>query len=164
MKNDPNWEKKLEDEWGRALVHESGHALMAVLQGIVCHGIYFLKDGKKACALINPLPQPSEYSRKHYLFLAAGSAAEQITLGDQDYVASKSDRLLYGNHTAPSFEESVREACAILLGNARHLMRLVSTMKENIRQADYNFSHLPERDVYIDGVLKKPAVLLSDKE
>ena len=34
-------EELLEEKWGRVLVHESGHALMAVLKGIHCHGIYY---------------------------------------------------------------------------------------------------------------------------
>jgi hypothetical protein len=60
----------LERNWGRALVHESGHAIMAVLEGIECRGICYNKTLNKFCA-VTMLPPDSQYNKKHYLFLTA---------------------------------------------------------------------------------------------
>ena len=38
-------------KWDRIFLHEAGHALMAVLQGIVCYGIAFRNDKDTACTL-----------------------------------------------------------------------------------------------------------------
>lgn len=62
-------------DWERAFAHESGHALMAVLQGIPCHGICFERDSGKFRTL-TPLPSPGELSKKDYLVFAASTAAE----------------------------------------------------------------------------------------
>jgi hypothetical protein len=162
MKSEPNWEVKMEHEWGRAFVHESGHALMAVLQGIPCYGIYYEENSGKFCALIEPLPPPADLSKKHYLFLAASGAAEQITYGNQDDDGGKSDRGDFENPGAPSFQETVNEAQVILRGKVRQLKRLVSKLKAKVRQADYDVGRLPE--VGMDGSDKKYAVLLSKEE
>jgi hypothetical protein len=162
MKSNPNWEEKMEEEYGRAFVHESGHALMAVLQEIPCHGICYEKDSSKFCALIDPLPPPPDLSKKHYLFLVASSAAEQITYGDQDDDGGKSDKAAFGNPGAPPLKETINEAHAILLGKARQLKRLVSKLKAKVRNANYDLGSLPE--VGMDGSNKKYAVLLSRTE
>src|SRR5712671_6633242 len=134
MKRGPTLEVRMEEEWGRAFVHESGHALMAVLQGIPCYGIYYEKDSRKFCALIEPLPPPAHFSKKHYLFLAASSAAEQIKYGDQDDDGAKSDRADFESLGAPTFQETLDEARVVLLGKARQLKRLVSKLKAKVRQ------------------------------
>jgi hypothetical protein len=53
MRLDLDQDETMEAEWERAFAHESGHALMAVLQGIPCHGICFEKDSGKFCTLTN---------------------------------------------------------------------------------------------------------------
>jgi hypothetical protein len=62
--------KKMEEEWERPLVHESGHALIAVLEGIPCYGICFEKgEGiARLCALIAP-PPPAKGPRATTWFL-----------------------------------------------------------------------------------------------
>jgi hypothetical protein len=162
MGTKPNWEEKMEKEWGRAFVHESGHALMAVLQGIPCHGIYYELDSNKFCALIEPLPPPSEFVKRHYLFLAASSAAEEIIYGSPDEDGAKSDKTDFQNPGAPSFDETRSEARGILLGNVRKLRRLVSKLKAKARAADYDLVRLPQ--VGMDGSDKKYAVLISREE
>jgi hypothetical protein len=148
-------------EWRRVFVHESGHALMAILQGITCYGIFFLKDAKKACTLTPPLPPRSEYSKAHYLFLAAGSAAESIRFGSIDHAASLADRRAFGKPLTTSFERSRDEGALILSGQAERLMRLVLKVTENYEQAHCDTNRLEECEVEIDGVIKKVGVLLS---
>lgn len=156
-----DWEKVMEENWGRAFVHESGHALMAVLQNIPCHGIYFQKNTNKFCALTN-LPPESEYSKEHYLFLTASGAAERIIYGNEDEDGAKADRSAFKNPGAPSLEETIDEAEAILQKNKRQLKRLVSMVKAKCRQADLNLNTLPEMNM--EGTDKKFAVLLSKDE
>jgi hypothetical protein len=156
-----NWEVEMEEKWGRAFVHESGHALMAVLQGIACFGVFYDLSTKKFCALISPLPVPSDFSKNHYLFLSAGSAAEKIIYGNPDDEAAKSDRLDFANPGAPQFDETVSEAHAILVEKKRQLKRLVSQLKARMRLADFDVGQLPE--VGMDGSDKKFATLLTQQ-
>ena len=102
-------EELLELNWGRALVHEGGHALMALREGIHCHGIFYDKTAKKFCA-ITDLPPESEYSKKHYLFLTGSSAAEFVVYGDEDEAGARSDRLAFQNVGAPALKDTVDEA------------------------------------------------------
>jgi len=151
-------------DWNRAFVHESGHTIMAILQGIPCYGIFFLSDSKKACTLIPPLPKQSEYSEAHCLFLAAGSAAELVRFGSIDHAGSISDRKLFGESLRTSFERSCDKAAVILASNAERLNRLVSKVTQNYEQADCDFNRLAECEMKIDVIVKKVGVLLSDVE
>ena len=139
-----NWNKVLEEQWGHPLTHESGHALAAILQGIPCYGIYWKKGvgTGKFCALS---PDPTEYDRKYFVFLAAGSAAELLTYGSYDEDAARSDRVPFERSDAPSYEEAVKEAQELLSQNKRTLKRLVSMLKATCLRADLNISSLPER-------------------
>jgi hypothetical protein len=156
-----DWEKKMEETWGRAFAHESGHALMAVLTDIPCNGICYSKTDKKFCTQVM-LPSSTEYSKSHYLFLVAGSAAELIIYGDQDEGAARSDRVAFSEACAPPLDETVNEARAILQSKSRQLKRLRSMLKAKVRQADYNVSLLPE--IGMDGSDAKFAVLLTEAE
>jgi hypothetical protein len=156
-----NWENVMEREWGRAFVHESGHALMAVLQEISCHGIYYEKGINKFCTLTN-LPPASELSEKHYLFLTASGAAELIIYGDRDQSGADADKTLFSSPGAPSFEETLNQAHTILLTKKRQLKQLISNLKAKCRQVDYDLMALPEMGM--DGTDRKFAVLLSKEE
>ena len=156
-----DWNKVLEETWGRALVHESGHALMAVLLGIPCHGIHYDKTANKFCA-ITDLPPESEYSNKHYSFLTASSAAELIIYGNQDEDGAKSDRMSFQNAGAPSLQDTLNEAHAVLLVNRRKLKRLVSKLKAKCRKVDLNLAALPETGMVNSD--HKFGVLLSQQE
>ncbi len=111
----------MEAEWERAFAHESGHALMAVLQGIPCHGICFEKDSGKFCTL-TPLPSCGELSKKDYLFFAASTAAELLLCRFADpevastswtQLGAASDGNYFQALGAPSREETVGEALTL---------------------------------------------------
>lgn len=150
----------LEANWGRPLAHESGHALAAVLQEIPCYGIYWNKSVKKFCTLS---PLVSEYSRKDFLFLGAGSAAELLTYGSPyDEDAAKTDKIPFQRSGAPSFDEAVSEAQTLLLKNNRKLKRLVSMLKAKCLAANLNMANLPEHGM--DGTTEKFGELMSEAE
>jgi hypothetical protein len=169
----------MEAEWERAFAHESGHALMAVLQGIPCHGICFEKDSGTFCTL-TPLPSPGELSKKDYLFFAASTAAElllcrfavpdaldaiehtEAASTSWTQLGAASDSNYFQAPGAPSREETVGEALTILLSRTKQLQRLASLLKNKVRESDYDLSRLPVMGR--EGSGKKFAVLLSKKE
>ena len=135
----------MEEEWGRAFVHESGHALMATLQEIPCHGVFYQRSekGGRFCTLIPPKP-PTEWTKNDYLFLAAGAAAENLIYKNHDEEAAGADRKDFDLPDSPVFDEAVDDASNVLFARRRHLKRLVSMLKAKIRQVDYNLDRLPE--------------------
>ncbi len=158
-----NWERKMEEEWGPAFVHESGHALMAKIQGISCHGIYYEKgdSGGKFCALAPP-KGASERTAGDYLFLAAGSAAEILIYGKYDEGAAKADKIDFGSPGSPTFEQALQEALPIMRAKRRHLKRLVSRLRARVRGTDYDLGRLPEMGM--DGSDRRYLMLLSEEE
>jgi hypothetical protein len=142
-------------------VHESGHAIMAVLKGILCRGIFHNKTVNKFCA-ITDLPPESAYSKQHYLFLTASSAAELVTYGDQNEDGAKSDRLAFNNASAPSLQATLTEAHTELAEHKRKLKQLVSKLKAKCLQVDLNLAKLPETGM--EGSDHKFAVLLTKEE
>ena len=134
----------LETNWGRALVHESGHALIAVLQAIPCHGIFWNKTINKFCVLADVPADFNEYSQSHFLFSTAGSAAETVIYGDKDEDAAKSDKLPFETANAPAFERVLDEAHDIVSTNRRKLRRLVSLLKAKCKQVNLNLGLLNE--------------------
>jgi hypothetical protein len=151
--------KEMEDEWGRAFVHESGHALMAVIQGIPCWGICLEVGGGggKFCTLIPPQVL-SERASAYYLYLAAGAAAEELIYKDHD-AGSDADKRDFMTANAPNFGDTIEEGKTLLLSRMRHLRRLVSMLKTRTRQADFDLSRVPE--TRMDGTDKTYRVLLS---
>jgi hypothetical protein len=154
-------EEKLEAQWGRALVHESGHALMAVQQKVPCDGVYYNKTYRKLCNVAY-LPPVSGYSTEHFLFHSAGSAAELLIYDDCDDEAAKSDKLPFENDGAPDFQKIVNKSRAILSTQRELLDSLISQLKSKCLQIGLDFEALPETQIEnIDGIL---GVLLSKQE
>jgi hypothetical protein len=154
-------EEKLENQWGRALVHECGHALMAIRQKIPCDGIYYMKTYRKLCNVAY-LPPVSGYSTEHFLFHTAGSAAELLTYGDYDDEAAKSDKLPFKSAGAPDFQETVNKSRVILLTQSVLLEGVISRLKSKCLQVGLNFEALPETS--IPNIEGKLGVLLSKQE
>jgi hypothetical protein len=152
----------MEREWGPVFVHESGHALMAVLCEIECHGIYFERDAEKPrfCALTTPTA-PANRTNKDYLVSAAGVAAEKLIYHNESEGAD-ADRLDFAQASAPSFDATVDEAYEILSANKRKLKRLVSMLKSKAREVDLDLGRLPE--LGMDGTQKRYLVLLGKEE
>ena len=154
-------EEKLEVNWGRALVHECGHAVMSAEQGIRNDGIYYMKSYRKVCNIVY-LPPISGYSTEHFLYNSAGSAAEILTYENYDDDAAKSDKLPFSRAGAPDYQEMVNKSCAILQTQRTQLESLILILKSKCLQIGLNFDMLPETSIpNIDGKL---GVLLSKQE
>lgn len=153
----------MEKEWERAFVHESGHALMATLQEIPCHGVYYQRseNGGKFCTLIPPKPS-DDRTTKDYLFSAAGSAAEKLIYGNHDEQAAGADQSDFDSPDSPSFDEAVEDASQILFTRRRHLKRLISMLKAKVRQVGFDLGRLP--DMGMDGSDQRYLMLLSKDE
>jgi hypothetical protein len=157
------WEIASSSNWKRIFLHESGHALMAVLQAIPCYGIFYRGDKDTACALTPPLPAHSLYSKGHYLFLAAGSGAEATKYTGMSFFGSRADRKLFGG-TPAQFSQSVEEAYNIFLGKLDLLTAVASKVQANFDQAGSDFKRLPQCEKSIENVQMKVGVLLSEAE
>ncbi len=143
-----DWEQRDgEEEWGRAFVHgrAATHLSMATLQEIPCHGVYYQRSekGGKFCTLIPPKPA-DERTKKDYLFLAAGAAAENLIYEDHDEAAAGADRKDFDLPDSPVFDEAVEDATRILRSRKRHLKRLISMLKAKVRHVDFDLNCLPE--------------------
>lgn len=158
-----DWEQRMEEEWGRAFVHESGHALMATLQELPCHGIYYQKSEKagKFCTLV-PTKPADERTNKDYLFLAAGAAAENLIYNSHDEEAAGADKRDFDLPEAPEFDDAFKDASGILLAKKRHIKRLVSMLKAKVRRVDFDLGRLPE--IGMDGSQQRYSVMLSTEE
>jgi hypothetical protein len=152
----------LERNWGRGLVHESGHALMAVLENIDCRGICYNKTSNKFCA-ITMLPARPAYEKKHYMFLAASSASENIIYGNYDEDGARADKLAFEDAAAPLFQDTLDEAQAKVLCSKRQLELLVSKLKAKCLQANLNVEAFPE-EIGMDGSTDKFGVLMTKQE
>lgn len=158
------WRTPAEKDWCHALIHESGHAVMAALQGIRCYGIFLKQIGMRAAALIEPLPVHSGLSDGHYLFLAAGSAAERNTFGEADFDGSSDDRRLFGSPQAATFDGKVTEAEAILQTEKALIENLASRVDAIIKRADGDFGSLRVQRTNFGGVIEDFWILLNEQE
>jgi hypothetical protein len=134
----------LERHWGRAIVHESGHALIAVLKKIPCHGIFWDKTANKFCVLADVPDDFNEYSNEHYIFSVGGGAAEIVVYNDCDEGAARADRLPFESAGAPSVTMISNEAFDTLSANERELKKLVSLVKAECKGVDLNLAALNE--------------------
>ena len=110
------------EQLNHALTHESGHAVMAVLQTIPCRGIFFERgiSGGRFCT-IYALP-PGDPSHSDYRVAAAGFAAETLLLPNPDVEGSKHDRVMFDRAGAPTFDATLSEAKQLLEANRNQLL------------------------------------------
>ena len=152
----------MEQDWEPALAHESGHALMAILHGIPCHGICFERDidAGQFCALLGS--SPVEKSHADYLVSAAGVAAELLIYPNRISDGAEADRADFDSTQTPLFEETVSRAKTILTREKSKLDRLIGALNEKLSSVDFDLSRLPETGM--DGSSKRYLILLSEGE
>ena len=117
-----NCEEQMEAKWGPALAHESGHALMALLRGIACHGIYFERGLGKFCAVTGNTS--GNHSKDDYLVSVAGAAAELLVYPDRISEGTGTDDADFVSLDAPPRVEIENEARLILSRERRNLESL----------------------------------------
>jgi hypothetical protein len=152
------------DDWFRAFVHEGGHVIMADIYTIRCHGIFLKRPKIKACNLVDPLPPALDLSNELRLYLAAGSAAEQITFGKAELAGSQEDQKSFGNPPNITFEEKVKEAETIILRKKVLIETLASRLEKLVKDANGNFSNFREQKAGMNGVIDVYWVLLNETE
>ncbi len=135
----PHGETQSEKDWWQAFIHESGHAIMGTLQHVRCFGVFIQKEKVKVCVLTASLPKPSTLTDQMRLYLAAGSAAERVILGNENIEASRGDREIFGNPVDTTFEEKVAEGEILLLKEKPTLERLAWHLFDLVKRADGNF-------------------------
>ena len=158
-----HWKTKTEEDWSHALIHESGHAVMAAMQAIRCYGVFLQQAKIKACTLVDPLPASLDLSNEQRLYLAAGSAAEEIFFQIPNTAASQKDRELFGNPQGITFDQMVKSAKPILLAKKLPLEKLASQLYAMVEKANGDFSNFRVQTVDSDGIVEDYWVLL-DKE
>ena len=155
-----NWEEQMEAEWGPALAHESGHALMALLRGIPCYGIYFERGQGRFCAITGN--SSGNHSKDDYLVSVAGAAAELLVYPDRISEGTGADDADFDSLDAPPREEMESEARLILSREKGNLESLISALKAKIKSVDFDLGRLPE--VGMDGSDRRYLALLNEKE
>jgi hypothetical protein len=148
----------------QAFFHESGHVLMHIVQEIPFHGIYFEKhegDGR-LCTPAPPKP-PEERSKRDYLVLAAGVAAEKVIYGmNHESQGAGADRQEFESPNAPAFGKTVAEAYEILSSRELTLRRLVSELEAKAKAVGFNLFDLSDRGM--DGSDRRYGELLNREE
>lgn len=127
----------------RVAVHESGHAVMAVKQGIPCHGLFFAyepsesQDGRVGRFCV-PCGNYPPWGKNDYLQFAAGAAAERFLFGDYNSGASEDDRQDFSTPGAPDWEATVDEAKGILEGSSESIVRMSAAVISKCQRVPMN--------------------------
>jgi hypothetical protein len=134
--------------WGfdRQFIHETGHALMCLLLRLPCDGVAYDKTDPRFCTLVE-LPPPEKYTEDHYLFFAAGVAAERIVPctddAEQCEEGADADRALFPNDQ--SFEQAVSKATAVLAEHRTKIEVVRSVLTKKAKGLKCKLDCLPER-------------------
>ena len=110
-----------QEELRRVAIHECGHAVMAVIQGIPCRGVFFAYEPTEAVAICAgrfcvPVGNNPPWKKGDYLQSAAGTGAEDLFFGGYNRSASEDDQQMFSVAGAPEWEATVEEAKTILAG------------------------------------------------
>jgi hypothetical protein len=151
----------MDEDIVRALIHESGHAVTAALQEVYCHGIYYLKDRKRFCAIADI---PQEPLKNHYLVYAGGAAAERIFYGKEEDGPSRADMAFFERVGAPVFEDTVKELQPILLGKKGEIEILKVKLISTVSRGGPALCFLPDTYKSVNGISERCALLLSNNE
>jgi hypothetical protein len=95
----------------RGFVHESGHAIIGVLQNdLILKGIGFCEAEGKYVTIVDSMSD----SQGFYLCKAGGMASENIFYGKYDPVSAAHDIAIFNNPGAPPLDRTVEKATQIL--------------------------------------------------
>lgn len=136
------------EELKRVSVHESGHAMMAVIQGTPCRGLFFAYEpsqsgeirGGRFCV---PVGNNPPWKKGDYLQSAAGAGAEELFLRNYNRAASEDDREMFSTPGAPEWEATVDEAKGILAKHAETITQMAEAVIFKYQRVPMNL--WPER-------------------
>ena len=131
------------DELKRVAVHESGHAVMAFVQGIQCSGVFFAYEPSKTGAIRGgrfcvPCGNKPPWKKADYLQAAAGAGAEKLFFRGYNRAASEDERKIFGTPGAPEWEATVDEAKMILSNSADAITRMAEAIIAKYKQVPMN--------------------------
>jgi len=115
-------------------LHEASHAVMAVLRDLPCWGIYVRGSGS-GCMFCTIVTSGQPLGKSDYLHSAAGAAGHVIVFGGYSATATNGDREIFADQGAPSWEETVEEARAILEPEREKIETLASLIEETVTSA-----------------------------
>jgi hypothetical protein len=144
--------------FGRIFAHECGHALVATLKNIPYKGIAYERDNPRFCTL-TVLPVHKEaYSDKHYLYLAAGVAAERIVGVNDSQEGGDDDKKYFKSIEA--FEQTVQKAQELLSSRRATIEYIVSILKTKAKEINCKLDCL--ENFTCNG--RRYAMLLSEQQ
>ena len=133
---------------GRIFAHEGGHVIIATVKDIKYGGIGYNKDVPGFSTLARLPCPPDVFSLNHYLFLAAGVAAERTYCERNDEAEGGDDDKEYFNQpNAPDFETTVEAAREILSIRKTTIGYIVSILKTKLKEINCDFDRLPEINI-----------------
>ena len=152
-----------QEHLNRAAVHESGHAVMACINGIQCSGVFWEYEPiagtvPRKGKFCTPVGNKPPWKTKDYLQIAAGAGAEKLFFGGYIPATSEHDRQKFDAPGAPDWEETVEEAKAILANKNDEL----TAMATLFLQRSPSIRSLPDRGM--KGHSTRYKELLSEDE
>jgi len=153
------------EELKRVAVHESGHAVMAVMQGIQCHGLFFAYEPDESLAIHGghfcvPCGNNPPWKKADYLQSAAGAGAEKLFFGGYNRAASEDDRQMFSTTGAPKWETTVDEAREILAKSSEAITQMAEAVITKYQNVPMNL--WPDRGM--NGRTTRFKQILSDEE
>ena len=137
-----NCEERIRREWASVLAHESGHALMALLKGQPCQGIFVEESGWMFCAIYGGYP-PGR-TQDDYVISAAGVAAELLMFPSRQSEGAGQDREFFDFTGAPRFDDIVIEARELLVTMRATLEAFIDGLVKVIVSVDCDLDRLEE--------------------
>jgi hypothetical protein len=115
-------------------LHEASHAVMAVLKDLVCWGIFVQGSGFD-CMFCTIVTSGQPLGKSDFLHAAAGAAGHLIVFGGYSQPTTNADREVFAEEGAPSWDETVEEARAILTPEREKIETLASLIEETVKSS-----------------------------
>jgi hypothetical protein len=113
-------------------LHEASHAVMAVLKDLPCWGI-FLQGSGFDCMFCTIVTSGKPLGKSDFLHAAAGAAGHLVIFGGYSQPTTNADREIFAEPGAPSWDETVEEARAILTPEREKIETLASQIEETVK-------------------------------
>jgi len=119
-------------ELRRVALHEASHAVMAVLGDLPCWGIFVQGSGFD-CMFCTIVTSGQPLGKSDFLHAAAGAAGHLVIFGGYSQPTTNADREIFAEQGAPSWDETVEEARAVLAPEREKIEALASLIEETVK-------------------------------